>query len=114
MGIRVWKDTLVPWNSYVIHHPHSFQTNQAEISNQHWENSACVGPFSTCGHPNYDNLRSMVVNHLSTAGKNDKNIGVTCIYLNHKEADQQPPKLLAGLWTSLYLTLCPSLEGVLE
>ncbi|KAJ7349653.1 hypothetical protein DFH08DRAFT_696264, partial [Mycena albidolilacea] len=57
----------------------------------------------------------MVVNHLSTAGKNDKNIGVTCIYLNHKEADQQPPpKLLAGLWRSLYLTLCPSLEGVLK
>ncbi|KAJ6470172.1 ankyrin repeat-containing domain protein, partial [Mycena vulgaris] len=47
-------------------------------------------------------LASMVVEHLNAAFRNNKNIGVACIYLNHKEADQQtPPKLLAGLWRQL-------------
>jgi hypothetical protein len=41
------------------------------------------------------------VNHLTTQSK-DKNIGVACIYLNHKEAnDQTPSKLLAALWRQL-------------
>ncbi|KAF7345781.1 ANK-REP-REGION domain-containing protein [Mycena venus] len=49
-------------------------------------------------------LASMVVDHLSAAFRNNKDIGVACIYLNHKEADQQtPPKLLAGLWRQLVL-----------
>ncbi|KAF7369563.1 ANK-REP-REGION domain-containing protein [Mycena venus] len=49
-------------------------------------------------------LASMVVDHLSAASKNNEDIGVACIYLNHKEADQQPPtKLLAGLWRQLVL-----------
>jgi hypothetical protein len=46
----------------------------------------------------------MVVDHLSAAFGHNKYIGVACIYLNHKEADQQPPpKLLAGLWRQLVL-----------
>ncbi|KAJ6517782.1 hypothetical protein DFH09DRAFT_1287642 [Mycena vulgaris] len=49
-------------------------------------------------------LASMVVDHLSAEFRNNKNIGVACIYLNHKEANQQPPpKLLAGLWRQLVL-----------
>ncbi|KAJ6485270.1 ankyrin repeat-containing domain protein [Mycena vulgaris] len=49
-------------------------------------------------------LASMVVDHLSAAFRNNKDIGVACIYLNHKEADQQPPpKLLAGVWRQLVL-----------
>jgi hypothetical protein len=44
----------------------------------------------------------MVVDHLSAAFRNNKDIGVACIYLNHKEVDQQPPpKLLAGVWRQL-------------
>ncbi|KAJ6542334.1 ankyrin repeat-containing domain protein [Mycena vulgaris] len=46
-------------------------------------------------------LASMVVDHLSS---NNGDIGVACIYLNHKEADNQTPsKLLAGLWRQLAL-----------
>ncbi|KAF7362797.1 ANK-REP-REGION domain-containing protein [Mycena venus] len=48
-------------------------------------------------------LASKVVDHLNTDCKNKK-IGVACIYLNHKEADEQTPsKLLAGLWRQLVL-----------
>jgi hypothetical protein len=44
----------------------------------------------------------MVVEHLSAAFRNNKDIGVACIYLNHKEAaNQTPSKLLAGLWRQL-------------
>jgi hypothetical protein len=36
------------------------------------------------------------------AQSRDKNIGVACIYLNHKEVDSQTPsRLLAGLWRQL-------------
>jgi hypothetical protein len=53
------------------------------------------------GANKYENPRSMVVDHLS-ADKRD--IGVACIYLNHKEVDSQtPPKLLAALWRQLVL-----------
>jgi hypothetical protein len=46
----------------------------------------------------------MVVDHLSAAFRAMQDIGVACIYLNHKEADQQtPPRLLAGLWRQLVL-----------
>ncbi|KAJ6487307.1 ankyrin repeat-containing domain protein, partial [Mycena vulgaris] len=46
-------------------------------------------------------LASMVVDHLSS---NNRDIGVACIYLNHKEANNQTPsKLLAGLWRQLAL-----------
>ncbi|KAJ6566976.1 hypothetical protein B0H19DRAFT_1258148 [Mycena capillaripes] len=48
-------------------------------------------------------LVSKVVDHLNADCKN-KNNGVACIYLNHKEADEQKPsKLLAGLWRQLVL-----------
>ncbi|KAJ7327501.1 hypothetical protein DFH08DRAFT_710342 [Mycena albidolilacea] len=47
-------------------------------------------------------LVSMVVDYLRAAFRDNQDIGVACIYLNHKEADQQPPtKLLAGLWRQL-------------
>ena len=43
----------------------------------------------------------MVVGHLGTQFTG-KNIGVACIYLNHKEVDSQTPsRLLAGLWRQL-------------
>jgi hypothetical protein len=46
----------------------------------------------------------MVVDHLNASFRNNKDIGVACIYLNHKEADNQTPsKLLAGLWRQLVL-----------
>ncbi|KAJ7024880.1 ankyrin repeat-containing domain protein [Mycena alexandri] len=49
-------------------------------------------------------LVSMVVDHLSAAYRNNRDIGVACIYLNHKEADTQTPsRLLAGLWRQLIL-----------
>jgi hypothetical protein len=45
----------------------------------------------------------MVVGHLGTQFTG-KNIGVACIYLNHKEVDNQTPsRLLAGLWRQLVL-----------
>jgi chromatin segregation and condensation protein Rec8/ScpA/Scc1 (kleisin family) len=45
----------------------------------------------------------MVVDHLAAEFEN-KNLGVACIYLNHKEAEEQTPaKLLAGLWRQLVL-----------
>jgi hypothetical protein len=43
----------------------------------------------------------MVVDHLNGESEN-KNIGIACIYLNHKEAeDQAPAILLSGLWRQL-------------
>jgi hypothetical protein len=45
----------------------------------------------------------MVVDHLAAEFEN-KNLGVACIYLNHKEAEEQTPaKLLVGLWRQLVL-----------
>jgi hypothetical protein len=45
----------------------------------------------------------MVVGYLGTQFTG-KNIGVACIYLNHKEVDKQTPsRLLAGLWRQLVL-----------
>ncbi|KAJ6524823.1 hypothetical protein B0H19DRAFT_1008166, partial [Mycena capillaripes] len=49
-------------------------------------------------------LASMVVDHLTATCKSNRDIGVTCMYLNHKEADiQTPSKLLAALWRQLVL-----------
>jgi hypothetical protein len=43
----------------------------------------------------------MVVDHLSAY---NRDIGIACIYLNHKEVDSQTPhKLLAALWRQLVL-----------
>jgi Cdc6-like AAA superfamily ATPase len=45
----------------------------------------------------------MIVDHLGTQFTG-KNIAVACIYLNHKEVDNQTPsRLLAGLWRQLVL-----------
>ncbi|KAJ7027038.1 ankyrin repeat domain-containing protein [Mycena alexandri] len=45
-------------------------------------------------------LASLVVDHLS--GLQSKDIGVACIYFNHKETQvQTPDNLLAGLWRQL-------------
>ncbi|KAJ7336844.1 hypothetical protein DFH08DRAFT_749106, partial [Mycena albidolilacea] len=49
-------------------------------------------------------LASLVVNHFTANPHPVGNIGVACIYLNHKEAeDHTPAKLLAGLWRQLIL-----------
>ncbi|KAF7343972.1 ANK-REP-REGION domain-containing protein [Mycena venus] len=49
-------------------------------------------------------LSSMVVEHLNAKYRNSRNIGVACIYLNHKEVDNQTvSKLLAALWRQLVL-----------
>jgi hypothetical protein len=49
----------------------------------------------------------MVVDHLRAKYENEgfgKKFGVACIYLNHKEAeDQTPAKFLSGLWRQLIL-----------
>jgi hypothetical protein len=43
------------------------------------------------------------VDHLTTGSEN-KNVGVACLYLNHKEADTQTPeRLLSSLWRQLVL-----------
>jgi hypothetical protein len=43
------------------------------------------------------------VDHLATISET-KNVGVACLYLNHKEADAQTPvNLLSGLWRQLVL-----------
>jgi hypothetical protein len=45
----------------------------------------------------------MVVDHLS-AEYAGRNVGVACVYLNHKEADTQTPvRLLSGLWRQLVI-----------
>ncbi|KAJ7202001.1 hypothetical protein B0H12DRAFT_1063368 [Mycena haematopus] len=47
-------------------------------------------------------LASIVVNHLSNECENNKYLGLACIYLNHKEVnDQTASKLLAALWRQL-------------
>ncbi|KAJ7327642.1 ankyrin repeat-containing domain protein [Mycena albidolilacea] len=46
-------------------------------------------------------LVSMVVDHLNTQAQN-RNVGVACIYLNHKDTEVQTvPNLLSGLWRQL-------------
>jgi hypothetical protein len=48
----------------------------------------------------------MVIDHLTAEFKkeNKENIGVACVYVNHKEAEEQTPaKLLSGLWRQLVL-----------
>ncbi|KAJ7028117.1 ankyrin repeat domain-containing protein [Mycena alexandri] len=48
-------------------------------------------------------LVSMIVDHLSPRSQNG-NLGVACIYLNHKEAeDHTPTGLLSSLWRQLVL-----------
>ncbi|KAJ7229573.1 ankyrin repeat-containing domain protein [Mycena haematopus] len=50
----------------------------------------------------YSGSRSIIVEHLSDECENNKNLGVACIYLNHKETnDQTLSKLLAALWRQL-------------
>ncbi|KAJ6536872.1 hypothetical protein B0H19DRAFT_1003807, partial [Mycena capillaripes] len=61
-------------------------------------------------------LASMVVDHFR-AKTGGKNIGVACIYLNHKEAeDQTPVKLVAGLCRQLILgkELAPMVEKLYQ
>ncbi|KAJ6596404.1 hypothetical protein DFH09DRAFT_1407609 [Mycena vulgaris] len=78
MGIWFWKYPLVPWNSLIkLKFP--------------------AGAGKTV-------LTSMVVDHLIAACRNNRDIGVACIYLNHKGVDNQTPsKLLAAIWRQLVL-----------
>ncbi|KAF7328204.1 ANK-REP-REGION domain-containing protein [Mycena venus] len=49
-------------------------------------------------------LVSMAVDHLSAKYRNNRDIGIAWIYLNHKEVESQTPsRLLAGLWRQLVL-----------
>lgn len=48
----------------------------------------------------------MVMDHLTAEFKkeNMESMGVACVYLNHKEAEEQTPaRLLSGLWRQLVL-----------
>jgi Cdc6-like AAA superfamily ATPase len=52
---------------------------------------------------NYTDARAKVVDHLS-AQPPKRDIGIACIYLNHKETKiQTPSNLLSGLWRQLVL-----------
>ncbi|KAF7330102.1 Ankyrin 2,3/unc44 [Mycena sanguinolenta] len=67
-----------------------------------------------CGIPGAGKtvLVSMVVDHLHTKFT-AKDIGVACIYLNHKEVDSQTPsRLLAGLWRQLVDEIGPVAENL--
>ncbi|KAJ7288474.1 ankyrin repeat-containing domain protein [Mycena rebaudengoi] len=47
-------------------------------------------------------LSSIVTDHLRMSFARNENIGVACLYLNHKESDaQSPPNLLASVWWQL-------------
>ncbi|KAJ7284170.1 ankyrin repeat-containing domain protein [Mycena rebaudengoi] len=49
-------------------------------------------------------LSSVVVNYLQAQLQPSENIGVACLYLNHKEGDlQSPENLLASLWWQLVI-----------
>jgi hypothetical protein len=49
------------------------------------------------------NLSSSIVEHLTAQAKT-KDLGVACIYFNHKETEVQTlENLLAGLWRQLIL-----------
>ncbi|KAJ7499617.1 ankyrin repeat-containing domain protein [Mycena latifolia] len=71
---------------------------------KNWESSS--GTILWCnGMPGAGKtvLASMVVNHLGARFWND-NIGVACMYLNHKETETQTPaNLLAAIWTQLVI-----------
>ncbi|KAJ7328867.1 hypothetical protein DFH08DRAFT_940510 [Mycena albidolilacea] len=76
-----------------------------DVCFQEWKSGSgttlwCRG-IQMCSRGRKTVLVSMVVNHLDTDSET-KNICVACIYLNHKEAeDQTPEKLLSGLWRQL-------------
>jgi Cdc6-like AAA superfamily ATPase len=57
----------------------------------------------------------LAVDHLTAEFENE-NIGVACVYLNHKEAEEQTPaKLLSGLWRQLVLGRdISSVEGLYQ
>ncbi|KAJ7499632.1 ankyrin repeat-containing domain protein [Mycena latifolia] len=71
---------------------------------KNWESSS--GTILWCnGMPGAGKtvLASMVVNHLGARFWDD-NIGVACMYLNHKETETQTPaNLLAAIWTQLVI-----------
>ncbi|KAF7356357.1 ANK-REP-REGION domain-containing protein [Mycena venus] len=113
-GIDISRLDFLNWLS-----PINFFLQQADISQvrvkgtgewllvhplfQQWE-SGSGRTLWCCGIPGAGKtvLMSMVVDHLSVACRNNKDTGVACIYLNHKEAkDQTPSKLLAALWRQL-------------
>ncbi|KAF7343762.1 ANK-REP-REGION domain-containing protein [Mycena sanguinolenta] len=104
------RDAILNWLS-----PINFLQRQADISQlrekgtgewlladpvfKEWESSS-GGTLWCRGIPGAGKtvLVSMVVDYLCTQSK-DQNIGVACIYLNHKEVDSQTPsRLLASLW----------------
>ncbi|KAJ7312219.1 hypothetical protein DFH08DRAFT_447865, partial [Mycena albidolilacea] len=108
------QDTIVSWLSPINFFPRQQEILQMQqpgtggwlLKNPHFEEwkSGSTRTLWCHGIPGAGKtvLAAMVVDHLSA---DNRNIGVACIYLNHKEVDSQtPPKLLAALWRQLVLS----------
>ncbi|KAJ7840183.1 hypothetical protein B0H14DRAFT_2158627, partial [Mycena olivaceomarginata] len=103
-------DWLSPLN-FFVRHDEIFSTRQEgtgewllnEKQFKRWESSS--GGLLWCrGIPGVGKtvLASMVVNYLTTKYQTTSNIGLACIYLNHKETEMQTPRnVLSGLWRQL-------------
>ncbi|KAJ6588038.1 hypothetical protein B0H19DRAFT_1300473, partial [Mycena capillaripes] len=113
-GIQITRQDFLNWLSPINFFPRQQDilrmwqpgTGKWLLENPHFEEwkSGSERTLWCCGIPGGGKtvLASMVVSHLSDACRNNEDIGVACIYLNHKEAaSQTPSKLLAGLWRQL-------------
>ncbi|KAJ7747665.1 ankyrin repeat-containing domain protein [Mycena maculata] len=104
-------DWLSPINFFLRHadisrtrQPGTGEWFLADSRFKKWESGA-GGPLWCRGIPGAGKtvLASMVVNHLSVQSQTE-NIGVACIYLDHKETEiQTPSNLLSALWRQLVL-----------
>ncbi|KAJ6449279.1 hypothetical protein C8R45DRAFT_849855, partial [Mycena sanguinolenta] len=103
-------DWLSPLN-FFVHQDDIFSTRQdgtgewllKEKPFKRWESSV-GGVLWGHGIPGVGKtvLASMVVNYLTSKYKETGNIGVACIYFNHKETETQTPRnLLSGVWRQL-------------
>ncbi|KAJ7287134.1 ankyrin repeat-containing domain protein [Mycena rebaudengoi] len=110
------RDKIIEWMSPLNpfrRHKDIFGTHQggtgqwllADIGFTTWKES--VGGTLWCqGIPGAGKtvLSSVVVNYLQAQFQPIENIGVACLYLNHKEGDlQSPENLLASLWWQLVI-----------
>ncbi|KAJ6564609.1 ankyrin repeat-containing domain protein [Mycena capillaripes] len=104
-------DWLAPIN-FFLRHTDISRARQAETGGwllahplfKQWESDS-GGTLWCSGIPGGGKtvLASLIVDHLTAESRNT-DIGVACIYLNHKEADSQTPvNLMAGLWRQLIL-----------
>ncbi|KAJ7223968.1 ankyrin repeat domain-containing protein [Mycena rebaudengoi] len=110
------RDKIIDWMSPLNpfrRHKDIFGTHQggtgqwllADVGFTTWKES--VGGTLWCqGIPGAGKtvLSSVVVNYLQAQFQPSENIGVACLYLNHKEGDlQSPENLLASLWWQLVI-----------